>query len=283
MTTHSVPGRYAVLTFPPLIPPEVAVEVEALGYRTVWLAGSPPADLGVLEPVLAATKSLTVGSDIVNIWSAPATEVAESFHRFEATYPGRFVLGIGTGHREIDNDYRKPYGALVSYLDELDQAGVPVQRRALAALGPRVLQLAGERSAGALPYLVTPAHTRTAREILGPDALLSVGQSVVLQADPELARATAAPTIDAYLGLTNYVQNLRRLGFTEHDVTKPGTVELIDALIAHGDADTVAARLRAHLDAGADQVALAVLPSEGDEGSILPTLRALAPVLDVRG
>ena len=154
------------------VSPEVAGELERLGYSTLWLGASPPAELDVVDSLLGATETLVVGTSIVNIWTAPATSVAVSFHRLEAKYPGRFVLGIGAGHRENQADYRKPYEALVDYLDELDRAGVPVQHRALAALGPRVLDLARTRSAGALPYLVTPEHTRSARARLGPDALL---------------------------------------------------------------------------------------------------------------
>jgi probable F420-dependent oxidoreductase len=207
------------------------------------------------------------------VWTAAAEPVAESFHRLEAKYPGRFLLGIGVGHREAVADYRKPYQALVDYLDQLDQGGVPVHRRALAALGPRVLELARTRTAGALPYLITPDYTRSAREQLGPDPLLVAEQKVVLDDKPERAREVGRARVGFYLRLSNYVANLRRIGFDEQDVTFPGSDRLVDALAVHGDVGTVAAGLRAHLAAGASQVAIQVLSAEDD---ILPTARALA-------
>jgi probable F420-dependent oxidoreductase len=255
------------------VSPEAANELERLGYSTIWLGASPAAELDVVDPLLDATERLVVGTSIVNVWTAAAKTAAESFHRLEAKYPGRFVLGIGAGHRENDGDYRKPYQALVDYLDELDQDGVPVQRRALAALGPRVLELAPSRTAGALPYLVTPDHTRMARAQLGPDALLVTEQKVVLDDEPERARELGRARVGPYLRLSNYVANLRRIGFDEHDVTFPGSDRLVDALAVHGDAATVAAGLRAHLAAGANQVVIQVLSEDGD---ILPTARALA-------
>jgi probable F420-dependent oxidoreductase len=213
------------------------------------------------------------GTSIVNVWTAAASTVAESFRRLEAKYPGRFVLGIGAGHPEGNAGYRKPYQALVDYLDELDEGGVPAQRRALAALGPRVLQLARARTAGALPYLITPDYTRGAREQLGPEALLVAEQKVVLDQDTDRAREIGRARVGFYLRLTNYVANLRRIGFDEQDVTFPGSDRLVDALAVHGNVDTVAAGLRAHLEAGASQVAIQVLSAEDD---ILPTARALA-------
>lgn len=126
-----------------------------------------------MEPILQATTTLCVATGIVNIWSAPAQRVAESFHRIEAAYPGRFLLGIGVGHAEMISEYRKPYNALVEYLDRLDDYGVPANRRVVAALGPRVLGLSARRSAGAHPYLTTPEHTARARELIGPSAFLA--------------------------------------------------------------------------------------------------------------
>ncbi|WP_067833161.1 LLM class F420-dependent oxidoreductase [Nocardia lijiangensis] len=256
------------------VTPDEAHELEQLGYGTVWLGGSPPAELPVVESLLAATDSLTVATSIVNIWSAPAKIVADSFHRIEERFPGRFLLGVGAGHPEFNGPYRKPYDALVEYLDELDEAGVPKQRRALAALGPRVLELARERTAGALPYLVTPEHTRRARAILGADALLAVEQKLVLDENPERAREVGRTIVPMYLGLANYVANLRRLGFDDADVAAPGSDALIDQLAVHGSAARVAEQLRAHLDAGADHVALQALGP-----SYLESLRALAPLL----
>ena len=252
---------------------DVAQELERLGYATIWLGFSPPAELDTADPLLDATERLTVGTSIVNIWTADAKRVAESFHRLEAKYPGRFMLGIGAGHRENNADYRKPYGALVEYLDELDRAGVPKQQRAMAALGPRMLELARTRTAGALPYLVTPDYTRWARAQLGPEALLVSEQKVVLDDNPEQARKVGRARVGPYLRLSNYVANLRRIGFDDDDLTFPGSDRIIDALAVHGDQDTVVAGLRAHLEAGANQVAVQILSADHD---ILPTARALA-------
>jgi len=266
-------GRVGIWVRHSGVSPETASELERLGYSAIWLGASPGAELDVADPLLDATERLVVGTSIVNVWTAEATMVAESFHRLEAKYPGRFVLGIGAGHRENDSDYRKPYQALVDYLDELDEAGVPAQRRALAALGPRVLELARTRTAGALPYLITPEYTSVARQQLGPDALLVAEQKVVLDDDPDRARELGRARVGGYLRLSNYVANLRRIGFNEDDVTFPGSDRLTDALALHGDADTVAAGLRAHLGNGASQVAIQVLSRDDD---ILPTARALA-------
>jgi probable F420-dependent oxidoreductase len=269
-------GRAGIWARHSNVSPQVAGELERLGYSTLWLGASPPAGLEVVDPLLEATETLVVGTSIVNIWTAPASSVAESFHRLDSKHPGRFVLGIGAGHRENEADYRKPYEALVDYLDELDQAGVPVQRRALAALGPRVLELARTRSAGALPYLVTPEHTQNARDRLGSDALLVAEQKVVIDADPERARQLGRDRVGPYLRLSNYVANLRRIGFDVDDVTFPGSDRLVDALAIHGGPETVADGLRAHLVAGANQVAIQVLSADGD---ILAGARALAQLL----
>jgi probable F420-dependent oxidoreductase len=266
-------GRIGIWAHRSRVTPEAASELERLGYSTIWLGGSPAAGLDIVDPLLDATERLVVGTSIVNVWTAAAKPVAESFQRLEAKYPGRFVLGIGAGHRESNADYRKPYGALVAYLDELDQGGVPVQQRALAALGPRVLELARTRTAGALPYLVTPDYTRSARAQLGPEALLVAEQKVVLDDDPERARVLGRSSVGPYLRLSNYVANLRRIGFDSEDLTFPGSDRLVDALAVHGDPDAVALGLRAHLAAGANQVAIQVLSADND---ILPTARALA-------
>lgn len=250
-------------------------EIESLGYGTVWLGHATPDDA---EPFLEATSTLRLATGITNVWMTDPREIAKSYQRVESRFPGRFLLGVGVGHPEMTKEYVKPYEALVRYLDVLDEEGVPASARVLAALGPRVLTLARDRSAGAHPYLTTPEHTRQARDVLGPDRLLVPEQKIVSLTDAEQARAVGRPAVaKPYLGLRNYVTNLRRLGWGEADVAAPGSDALIDALVAHGSVDEIAARLRAHLDAGADQVAIQVLPA-GDEG-MLPALRALAPVL----
>jgi probable F420-dependent oxidoreductase len=241
------------------ITPELAGQIESLGYGAAWIGMSPSADLAWADPTLAQTTSLQLATGIVNIWSAPAPAVAESYQRIENAYPGRFLLGIGAGHREHTEEYTKPYDALVEYLDELDAAMVPTSRRVLAALGPKVLRLSAERSAGAHPYLTTPEHTAKARELVGNSVFLAPEHKVVLTTDRDEARAVGRKVVDFYLGLSNYVNNWLRLGFTEDDVRKPGSNKLIDAVVAYGPPEAIAQRLNEHLDAGADHVAIQVL------------------------
>ena len=260
--------------------PAQAQEIERLGYGTIWVGGSPPAELSFVEPLLASTTALNVATGIVNIWTAAAKPVAESFHRINTAYPGRFVLGVGVGHPEAQAHYRKPYEALVSYLDELDEYGVPANQRVLAALGPRVLRLSAERSAGAHPANATPEHTAQARAIIGPNALLAPVHNVVLTTDPEEARAIGRTGLDRYFSLSNYVSNWKRLGFTDADVTAPGSDKLVDAVVAHGTPDDIAERLGEHLSAGADHVAILV---HGGPEKVLPTLSELAGALGLSG
>ena len=268
-------GRFGVWRTAAGLGPELAVEIERLGYGAIWIGGSPGADLALAESMLAGTERIAVATGVVNMWTAPAEAVAESYHRIEARYPGRFLLGVGIGHPEATREYRSPYATIVDYLDRLDAAEVPMMGRALAALGPKVLRVAAERAAGAHPYLTTPEHTRQARELVGPDVLLAPEHFVVLDEDGERARALGRPTVRRYLGLRNYTSNLRRLGFTDDDLAGAGSDRLVDALVAHGSAESVADRLAAHLDAGADHVCAQVL---GD-GDPRPALRELAAAL----
>ncbi|MGZ4512267.1 MAG: LLM class F420-dependent oxidoreductase [Mycobacterium sp.] len=268
-------GRFGVWLPSRSITPELAAKIESLGYGAAWIGGSPDAELAWVEPALAQTTSLQLATGIVNIWTAPAPAVAESFKRIENAHPGRFLLGVGVGHPEHTQEYVKPYDALVSYLDELDAEMVPTSRRVLAALGPRVLRLAAQRSAGAHPYLTTPEHTAKARELVGNSVFLAPEHKVVLTTDPDEARAVGRRYADFYLDLSNYVNNWRRLGFTEADVRKPGSDRLIDAVVAYGTPDAIAQRLNEHLDAGADHVAVQVLDTARDD-EILRVLTELA-------
>ncbi|MCB0948248.1 MAG: LLM class F420-dependent oxidoreductase [Mycobacterium sp.] len=269
-------GRFGVWTGTP-VTPEQAVEIEKLGYGAVWVGASPAADLAFVEPILEKTRDLQVATGIVNIWTAEAAEVAESFHRIEKAFPGRFLLGVGVGHPEHTQEYRKPYRALVSYLDALDDATVPTSRMVVAALGPKVLQLAAQRSAGAHPYLTTPVHTGQARELLGPTVFLAPEHKVVLtgpdEKGAEQAREIGRKAVDFYLDLSNYVNNWKRLGFTDEDLLRPGSDRFIDAVIAYGSPEQIAARLNEHHDAGADHVAIQVL---GGSNELLSTLEELA-------
>ncbi|CKZ86039.1 LLM class F420-dependent oxidoreductase [Mycobacterium tuberculosis] len=254
------------------VTPQQATEIEALGYGAVWVGGSPPAALSWVEPILQATTTLCVATGIVNIWSAPAQRVAESFHRIEAAYPGRFLLGIGVGHAEMISEYRKPYNALVEYLDRLDDYGVPANRRVVAALGPRVLGLSARRSAGAHPYLTTPEHTARARDLIGPSAFLAPEHKVVLTTDSARARTVGRQALDMYFNLANYRNNWKRLGFTDDEVSRPGSDRLVDAVVAYGTPDAIAARLNEHLLAGADHVPIQVLTEDDNLVSALTEL-----------
>jgi probable F420-dependent oxidoreductase len=272
-------GRYGVWTFGTPTP-EQAIEIEKLGYGAVWIGGSPAGDLNYVEPILERTETLQVATGIVNVWTAPAKQVAEAYHRIEDAYPGRFLLGIGIGHPEHTDEYRKPYEVLVEYLDVLDEECVPTSRRVVAALGPKVLKLSAQRSAGAHPYLTTPEHTARARDVIGNSVFLAPEHKVVLSTDADEARAIGRETVDFYLNLSNYLNNWKRLGFTDADIAKPGSDKLIDAVVAHGTADDIAKRLGEHLDAGADHVTIQVL---GGWDKLIPTLTELAGPLGLKG
>jgi probable F420-dependent oxidoreductase len=274
-------GRYGFWRGWRGLTPELAAEVEALGYGAIWIGGSPRGDLLIAESLLAATERIVVATGIVNMWTTPAAEVGPSYHRLADAYPDRFLLGVGIGHPEAVKEYRKPYATMVEYLDALDAEKVPQAGRALAALGPRALQLSADRTWGTHPYLTSPEHTRQARELLGPGPLVAPEQKVVLDTDPERARSIGRPVVATpYLKLRNYTSNLLRSGWTEADIADGGSDALIDALVAHGDAATVAGRLTAHLDAGADHVAVQVLTA--DDASPLPALRELSAALGLR-
>lgn len=272
-------GRFGVWTGGP-VTPEQAQEIEKLGYGAVWVGASPPADLAFVEPILEATSTLQIATGIVNIWNADAETVAESYHRIEKAFPGRFLLGVGVGHPEHTQEYTKPYTALVEYLDALDAKTVPTSRRVIAALGPKVLELAKNRSAGAHPYLTTPEHTAQAREQVGNSVFIAPEHKVVLTTDADKARELGRKTVGFYLDLSNYVNNWRRLGFTSDDVEQPGSDKLIDAVVAYGSPEAIAARLKEHLDAGADHVAIQVL---GSKDELVPALTELAGPLGLSG
>lgn len=242
-------------------PAEQVARMEELGLGTIWLGGSPK-HLKPVRAVLEATSTITVATGIVNIWNTDARAIGEEFLALDADHPGRFFLGIGAGHPEATAEYASPYDAVSRYLDVLDDVGVPVHRRVLAALGPRMLRLSADRALGAHPYLTPPAHTKIARETLGSSALLAPEHKVALNTDPVAARAVGRPPVDQpYLHLRNYTSNLKRLGYTDADIADGGSDALIDALVAHGDAAQVRAQVDEHLTAGADHVTIQVLGS----------------------
>lgn len=241
---------------------EQAQQIEKLGYGTIWLGGSPPT-LSPARNLLAATDSIRVATGITNIWNTDATEIAEQYAALEVDFPGRFLLGVGVGHPEAVAEYKSPYDSMVAYLDALDAGGVPKDRRVIAALGPRMLRLAGERSLGSHPYLVPPAHTEYARKILGPGAFLAPEHKIVLTEDAAHARSVGRPFVDQpYLHLQNYTNNLKRFGYTDADLANGGSDALIDELVIHGSADYIRERLDEHLARGADHVAIRVLGAD---------------------
>ncbi|HWK91980.1 MAG TPA: TIGR03620 family F420-dependent LLM class oxidoreductase [Luteimicrobium sp.] len=261
-------GRYGVWRRGLDLDGALAATLEGLGYGSVWVGGSPDASLGKPEELLAATRTLVVGTGIVNIWTAAADDVSMATRHLLDTYGDRFVLGVGSGHREASGaKAATPYQALVEYLDTLVADGVPRTNLVLAALGPRVLGLARDRTAGAHPYLVTPEHTREAREILGSAPVLVPEQHVVLDTDVARARSVARAGLANYLGMANYRNSWLRLGFTEDDLAGGGSDRLVDAVVVHGDPAAVAARLAEHLDAGADQVAVQLVAGEPGEAA----------------
>jgi probable F420-dependent oxidoreductase len=273
-------GQFGIWRGEGQVTPELAVSIEELGFGALWL-GSATGDLAAAEEFLAATTTLIVATGIVNMWQYQPHQVAASFRRVEDRFAGRFLLGVGAGHPEVTQQYAQPYDTLSRYLDTLLADGVPPGSLVLAALGPKVLRLAAERTAGAHPYLVTPDYTRRARQILGPGPLLAPEQKVVVSPDAGQARAIGRSRVERpYLGLANYTANLRRLGWTDADLSGGGSDALIDALVAHGSAAQVAARLTEHLDAGADHVSIQLLTPPGagpDEG-----YRELAGALGLR-
>jgi probable F420-dependent oxidoreductase len=249
-------GRYGIWLRADDLDATVAREVERLGYGALWIGGSPSGELADVATALEATESLAVATGIVNVWRYGARTVAESFHRIERRHPGRFLLGIGIGHPESTEEYHDPFATLVGYLDGLAAAGVPGERTVLAALGPRVLRLAAARTAGAHPYLTTPRHTRTAREVIGDGPLLAPEQTVVAGMDPSESLRLGRSFVARYLRLVNYRNNLLREGWTESDLADGGSDRLVDELVLTGSAAGIADGIDVHIDAGADHVTI---------------------------
>jgi probable F420-dependent oxidoreductase len=261
---------------------EAAVELEELGYSALWLPGGDPATaLDALSGALRATSSITVASGILSVWMHDPEMLAAQRAELSDSSEGRFLLGLGVSHAPLvgEDTYRKPLAKMRTFLESLDVAAPPVlpETRVLAALGPRMLELARDRALGAHPYLVTPEHTRSAREILGVEKFLAPEQGVVLDSDPDSARAIARQHLSIYLQLPNYTNNLRRLGFGDADLSDGGSDRLVDEVVAWGDEVEIRSRVEEHREAGADQVVIQVL-TDRDE---LPRAewRELAPVL----
>ena len=263
---------------------EAAAELEALGFRALWIPDTGGEVFDAVERLLSSTTTITVATGILNLWMHSPEETAAAHDRLTRDHGDRFLVGIGVSHARLvdateSGRYRKPLSAMASFLDGLDAAPVPLTApdRILAALGPKMLELARTRSAGAHPYTVTPEHTAIARAALGPAAQLLPEQMVVLATDAAEARGIARDTLQAYFKMPNYTNNLRRLGFGEEDFAGAGSDRVIDALVAWGTPETIAGRVRAHRDAGADHVCVQVL---GDPRRFpLAEWRELAPAL----
>jgi probable F420-dependent oxidoreductase len=251
-------------------------ELEGIGYRTLWLGSSP--SLADARACLERSSTLVIATGILNIWQHEPADVAAGHAELRRAFPGRFLLGVGVAHPESTSEYRRPLSAMRTFLDGLDAAPEPVAReeRVAAALGPKMLQLAAERTLGAHPYFTPVEHTRLAREALGPEPLLAPEVAVVVEPDEETARGHARAYAAGYLRRSNYTRNLERLGFTERDFADGGGDRLIDAVIPHGSPGAVAEAVRAHLDAGADHVCLQPL---GHGPAPLDDYRALARAL----
>jgi probable F420-dependent oxidoreductase len=251
-----------------------ATELETLGYSTLWLNGGQINDLGQVADLVRATRAIRVAPGIISVDRFAANAVAGLYAELEASHPGRFVVGLGGAHGA------KPLGTLSAYLDHLDTVPptVPVTSRVLAALGPRMLGLARDRTAGAFPVLVTPAYTAEARSLLGADTTLAVSQVVVLESDPERARAAARGMLGFLSTVGGYVANFRRMGFTDDDIAQVSD-RLVDGVVAWGEVDAIAERVREHQRAGADHVAVSLLSTDPADPIPVGQWRRLAKAL----
>ncbi len=271
---------------------DAAAELDELGFTALWVPDVSGDVFRPLNNLLSATKRTTIATGILNLWMTSAEDTAAGYAASTAAHGERLMLGIGVSHQLLidgakePGTYQRPLAVTASYLDQLDALpgqGVPVGNRMLAALGPKMLALAASRTRGTHTYLVTPEHTSQVRESLGSGPLIAAEQGVVLETDAETARTIARENLAGYLMLPNYTNNFLRLGFTEEDIAGGGSDRLVDALIAWGDEETIAARVQAQHDAGASHVCVQVLKSTsgglGGGGTPLEQWRRLAPAL----
>lgn len=246
-------------------------EMESLGFGAVWIGEATGKEVMTHAALLlGGGERIVVATGIASIWARDPMAMANAGRTLEEAHPGRFVMGLGVSHPFLneprDRPYERPLAGMRRYLDAMDAApyaGPPagVPPRVLAALGPRMLELARDRAAGAHPYFVPVEHTARARQVLGPEPVLAPEQAVAFAADPAEARRLARRYLRTYLRLENYTTNLRRFGWDDRDLTGEGTDALVDALVAWGGVDSIVERLREHLDAGADHVAVRILTS----------------------
>ena len=247
---------------------DAARAAEELGYPTIWLSGGALPGLQTIVDLIGATTSIKFASGILSVDKYSAADVSTTYAAMETSAPGRFTVGLGGAHGS------KPLATLNAFLDEVD---VPLERRMLAALGPRMLELARDRSAGAYPFLITSAYSAEARKVLGPDKLLSVDHIVVLEPDADRARALARDTISFFPRLPAYAASLERQGFSAEDQAEVPD-HMVDALAAWGTPADIKAKLTEHLDGGADHVAVNVITGVTGPQPI-EQWRALAPTL----
>lgn len=269
---------------------EAVAELESLGYPTLWVPEAGLREALVNSSLLlSATERMVIATGIANIWGRTAATMAAGQLSLCEAFPDRFLLGLGVSHQPmvdhvLGQHYDKPLTKMRGYLDAMDGALYMAPRpaepppRVLAALGPKMLELAASRAAGAHPYFAPVEHTAVARATLGTGPLLCPEQAVVLSTDPAAARAAARQHMATYLGLPNYTNNLRRLGWGDDDFADGGSDRLVDAIVAWGDEEAITARVQAHLEAGADHVCVQVL---GPDATTLPMQqwRELAPAL----
>jgi len=247
---------------------EAAAELEELGYTALWIPDVGGAVFDAVDNLLTATTHTVIATGILNLWMHTPVDVAASYARLTTAHGDRFLLGIGVSHAPLidagePGRYRKPLAATASFLDGIDATDqpVPVDRRVLAALGPKMLSLAAHRAGGAHPYLVTPDHTHQARAALGDGPLLLPEQTVILTDDGDEARKIGTDWLRAYLALPNYANNLLRSGFSPDDLAQVSD-RLFDAIIAWGDEEAIMRRVSEHFAAGADHVCLQALSAD---------------------
>lgn len=257
--------------------------IEELGFGAIWIPGMAGGDLfDALELALAATAKVVVAAGILNIWAHEPAEVIRRSSELQDRYPGRFLLGLGTSHAHLFPDrYRSPLESIARYLDALDgHEGTRADRRVLAALGPKMVEIARARSLGVHSYNCPAQHTRETRAALGPGQLLVPAHAVVVHEDPAVARAAARQYVAQYLGrFANYESAWRRLGYTEADLADGGSDRLVDDLVAWGDGATVVQRLSQQLAAGADHVCVQPWSAAGAKTDPLAVLVRLARAL----
>jgi probable F420-dependent oxidoreductase len=244
---------------------ESAAELDELGWGTLWIPGLGGGDiLADSERLLQATRTTKVATGIISIWRHDAEQMAAGHAELQKAHGRRMLLGLGVSDPAAARDAGRPFRPVADmndYLDRLDNADtpLPVDERILAALSPKLVRLAGRRTAGVHPFMVTPESTATTRELLGPGPQLAPYQAVVLEKDPDKARTAARDFLATFLGMDHYAASLHRQGFTDADLADGGSDRLIDGVVAWGEVETIGERLQAHHDAGADHVALHVL------------------------